>query len=170
MIREELGTLPKKPVWMKLIYCLCGIQMSVSNQQMALLQALPQFWLLHLSQEAPKVVRSPVLGQRQSRGWKRLSHWKSDTTSTHPHGPTGRAWKADPAGLLRNGPRDFWTKALMLPPGQLPSTHHSFFFLPQQWNLCDSWPFDNMGVRGSDLLCNWKSEYRFIVCPPCLRF
>lgn len=31
--------------------------MSVSNQQMALLQALPQFWLLHLSQEAPKVVR-----------------------------------------------------------------------------------------------------------------
>lgn len=174
MIREELGTLPKKPVWLKLIYCLCGIQMSVSNQRMALLQALPQFWLLCLPQEAPKVVRiTCVRLEAELRGWKRVSHWKSDTASTHPHGPTDGAWKADPAGQLGCWGMDHMLcgmKVLILPPGLLPSTHRSFFFLQQQRNLCDSWPFDNTGVRGSDPLCNWKSEYSFIVCSPCLWF
>lgn len=131
-IRVELGTLPKQPVWLKLIYRLCGVQMSVSNQQVVLLQAPPHFWLLHLPQEGPKVMRiTCIRSEAELRGQRRLSQWTWHTAVSLliRVGPLMDLGSIDPAGQL-----GWWemehticgTKFLIFPPGLPPSTHCSF--------------------------------------------
>lgn len=174
-IRVELGTLPKQPVWLKLIYCLCGVQMSVSNQQVALLQAPPHFWLLHLPQEGPKVMRiTRIRSEAELRGQRRLSQWKwHRAVSTHSRVPTDGPRKHRPcwaAGLVGDGAHDLWDKILDNPSWSSPINSLFIFFPQRQWNLYYSWPLSNVGVRGTDPLCDWKFEYNFIVCPSYLCF
>lgn len=51
LIREELGTLPKKPKLIKFMYCLCKGRRPVPNHQVALLPAISLFWFHHLPQD-----------------------------------------------------------------------------------------------------------------------
>lgn len=55
LLGVELGTLPKRPVLLKLIYCLCSIPGPLAIQQEEVLQALGHFWLPELPREASKV-------------------------------------------------------------------------------------------------------------------
>lgn len=96
MIRVELGTLPKKPVLLKLIYCFCKLPTSVPNQEVAPLSALLHFWFHHLPQDPSKIIM--IICIRPGQRWESRegSPTESDTHGSlysQANGPTSGAHK-----------------------------------------------------------------------------